>query len=671
MDNIFQKIPFLRITLAFAIGIIVGNIFEIPSLILIALSTVILFALIILNRNYTYKTTSLFGFCVLLLFLTLGTFFFSNYNKKPQFYENGVCIGTILESPQEKQNSYKSVIRTFAVKADDSTFLTDEKMLVYFSKTENIKQLKPGNNIAFETVPQFVKNYGNPFEFDYKSYLQKKRIYRQVYLPENSWIPTTIQTKTVLTYSELFRDQLLNIYRKQNLGANETEILSALTLGYKRDLEPETKRIFSAAGAMHVLAVSGLHVGIIFMVFSYVFGFLRNQKKGKYIFVVSAILLLWAYAFITGLSPSVLRASTMFTIVIIGTNINRRASIYNSLAASAMFLLLLNPNNLFEVGFQLSYAAVFGIVFLQPKFKKLWQPKNRILQFFWALLTVSLAAQLATFPLTSFYFNQFPTFFWLTNLIVIPAVTLLIPLGIFLLIVSKVPFVSLVIAFIVKWIIKGVYFILQSVEHLPYSILEISLSPLELSCILVFLFFIFIFIQTRKASLLKLARLSISILFAAILTTSITQQHKREIIVFNNSSNTTTLLTAGRKSYVVSQHKINENDFLYRQIQDVKRNKRLTKPIFLQQNESFEDDFILLSNGVCAFEGKSIYLGTKFNNLPTNFSPDYLVGSYNIRHKNRIDTNKTTVISTFNSYSKDNNNRIHSLISAGAFYTKW
>lgn len=671
LDKIFQKIPFLRITLAFAIGIIIGNYFEFPEIISVLCVAFTIVLLVFLHRNYTYKRTTIFGLFVLLLFLLFGNFIYINHNKTPHFYERGLFLGTILESPQEKQNSFKSVIRIQACKKGDSTFQSDEKLIVYFSKSENVKLLKPGNTIVFETSPQFVKNYGNPYEFDYKNYLQKKRIFRQVYLAENSWNPTGIETKTIHTYSEIFRDQLLAIYHKQNLGANETEILSALTLGYKRDLEPETKRIFSAAGAMHVLAVSGLHVGILFMVFSYVFGFLRKRKTGKYIFVISAILLLWAYAFITGLSPSVLRASTMFTIVIIGSNINRRASIYNSLSASALFLLILNPNNLFEVGFQLSYAAVFGIVFLQPKFDKLFLPKNKILKFFWSLLTVSLAAQLATFPLTSFYFNQFPTFFWLTNLIVIPAVTLLIPMGILLLMVSKITYLSVGITFAVKWLINGVYAILQFIENLPYSIIEISISQAELLLLLGFLFFVFIFIETRRASHLKLALSSVTILFILTSVTSFIQYQCREIIVYNNASNTCIQLIAGRKNYVISEFEINKDDFLYRQIQDVKRKKRLATPTYLLQNKAYQDKFLLIKNGLCAFEGKSIYYGTEPTNLSTEFEPNILIFKGNMKYKKLNFSQETQAISTQNHFSEHDNNRIHSLHTKGAFISKW
>jgi competence protein ComEC len=656
--------------LAFALGILLGHKIEIPSIVFILSLVPILSILIITNQRFNYKRSSIFGFFTHLLFILLGIAVFEVHNTKPFFHKTGMAIGTILETPQEKPNSFKSLILLNKLNSEDSCYYTNEKVLAYFEKEEKARNLEAGMQIIINNIPSEVKNNGNPYEFDYKNYLNHKSIYRQVYLSSNKWKSTNKKTKTLVIWAEQLREQLLDIYHNQNLGFNETEILSALTLGYKRDLDPETKRVFSAAGAMHVLAVSGLHVGIIYLVFSYVFGFLRKQKTGRFIFTCTSITLLWTYAFITGLSPSVLRASTMFTIVIIGQSNNRRASIYNSLAASAVFLLLLNPNNLFDVGFQLSYSAVFGIVYLQPRFEKLWLIKNKVLKFFWSLFCVSLAAQIATFPLTAFYFNQFPTFFWLSNIVVIPVVIVLIPLGITLLIVSKVHFLSVAVAFFIKWLIAGVYFLLQFIESLPFSTIDISLSPVDLVLFIFFLFSVFIFLKSPQVTYLKLALSFVLLLSGSIFYANFLQQQKHEIIVFNASSNLTTQIITGRKSYIISKQKITNDDFIQRQIQDVKRNKRLYKPIYIQQTDSFEDDFIFLKNGLLYFQNKTICFESTCKNLPADFSPDYLITEQNPKKVNCTFRDSTIIIS--NNYSRiiNSNHQIHSLKTEGAFYER-
>jgi competence protein ComEC len=671
LENTFQKIPFLRITLAFAVGIFVGSHLHSETTVILIILATLLLILAITHRKYRYKLDYIFGSIVHLFFIVLGVFIVNSYNSKPQFHNKGIFVGTVLETPQEKQNSYRSTLSLSSVKSNDSIYTSNEDILVYFTKEERLKTLEPGSIIVIETTPQHIENYGNPHEFNYKNYLQNKRIYRQAFLSEEDWTRTPYKTKNIRTEAELLRERLLKIYHHQNMGANETEILSALTLGYKQDLDPETKRIFSAAGAMHVLAVSGLHVGIIFMVYSFLFGFLRKRKTSRFIFIVAGVLLLWIYAGLTGFSPSVMRASTMFTIVIIGTNLNRRANIYNSLAASALILLLVNPNYLFELGFQLSYSAVFGIVFLQPKLEKLWFVKNKILKFIWSLFCVSLAAQITTFPLTVFYFNQFPTFFWLSNIIIIPAVTLLIPLGLSLLIFSKITVISNALSFLVGGLIRIIYTVLEHIESLPYSTINLSLHPTELLVLILFLFFTFLFVQKQHVLYLKTA---VAFLFAftlAIFIFNLNQLHKRELYVLNNSQNPSIIIIAGRTNYVISKNPINNDDFLYRNIQNINHKKRLNAPLFILSNDFYEDQYLLLQNGLLFFEGKSICINHKILTSYPDLSPDYIIAERNFRFE-PTQYKKDPILILTNQYQTFPEERnIYSVKTDGAFYDKW
>ncbi|WP_346863856.1 ComEC/Rec2 family competence protein [uncultured Draconibacterium sp.] len=671
MENTFQKIPFLRIALAFAIGIVVGNQLHLTCTLSLSILATLLFLLAVTHLKYRYQLDSFFGLTVHLFFIVLGVFIVNNYNSEPRFHKQGIFVGTILETPQEKENSYRSTISLSGVKSSDSLYSTNEKMLVYFPKKERLKTLKPGSTILFETTPRQIENYGNPYEFNYKNYLQNKRIYRQAFLSEEDWAPTPYKSRSIRTEAELLREHLLKIYHRQNLRANETEILSALTLGYKQDLDPETKRIFSAAGAMHVLAVSGLHVGIIFMVYSFFFGFLRKRKTSRFIFIVAGVLLLWTYAGLTGFSPSVMRAATMFSIVIIGTNLNRRANIYNSLAASALILLLINPNYLFEVGFQLSYSAVFGIVFLQPKLEKLLLVNNKILKFIWSLFCVSLAAQITTFPLTVFYFNQFPTFFWLSNIVIIPAVTLLIPLGLSLLIFSKITLISNALSFLVGGLIRVIYIILENIESLPYSTLNISLHSTELLLLILFLFFTFLFVQKHLVLYLKTAGIFLFAFTLSIFLFNLSQHHKREMYVLNNSQNPSIMLIAGRTNYVISKTPIAEDDFLYRNIQNIKNKKRLNTPVFLLSGDLHNDQYLLLQNGLLFFEGKSLCLNHERLVPYPNFSPDYIIAERNFKFEPTQYKNVPKLILTnqYRSFSEERN--IFSVKLKGAFYDKW
>lgn len=674
LNNPFQKIPFLRLTIALAFGVFIGSLVQISTVPLIALSGLLYFFLFILNRYYRFHIVSLFGISAQLLFIVIGILVFEIHNKRPVLAENGIFIGTVLEKPQEKKNSYKSVIQLLSVKNRDTIFQTNEKILVYFEKGESATNLNPGDNIAFKTSLQIIKNYGNPFEFDYKKYLANKKIYRQVYLSSENWKKTNLPAPfSVYIFAENIREKLLSIYRKQQLGRNELEILSALTLGYKRGLDPETKRIFSAADAMHVLAVSGLHVGIIFWVITLLFGFLRKQKSGKFLFVILSVCLLWVYAFITGLSPSVMRAAAMFSIFVIGDNLNRKANTYNSLAASALFLLLFNPNNLFEVGFQLSYSAVFGIVFLQPKLSKLLPVKNKFVRFFWTLLTVSVAAQIATFPLTTFYFNQFPTYFWITNIIIIPAVMILIPLGMGLLLFSKISIVSNLISATIQLLIKGCFFILTKIEQLPFSIQEISIHPIELYFLIAILVSFYLIIQNFNPRYLK-ATLSFTLfLLIASLLLNINQTNSRQLIVYNTPKNLTVQLIYGKKNFIISKDKIETNENILNLIKTTNCKLKLESPSFFTTNDTLTTEFLLLKNGTLIFEGKIISFNYKNTNLPSMLSPHLIINPNQFSDLEKNISTNTQIITNKRFIPKNNSllNRIHQTSKQGAFMEKW
>ena len=182
---------------------------------------------------------------------------------------------------------------------------------------------------------------------------------------------------------------------KIELSKNEMAVLSALTLGYKDELEPELREDFSYAGVMHILAVSGLHIGVIYMMLQLIFSMAFRRAKSKILSTLFTLCALWLYAFMTGLPPSVIRATTMFSLVAIGTALNRKSQIYNTISVSAFIILPGNPNLLFDVGFQLSYTAVIGIVTFNQN-QLLIQGKNQKLKWLTDSMAVSLAAQVGT-----------------------------------------------------------------------------------------------------------------------------------------------------------------------------------------------------------------------------------------------------------------------------------
>ena len=669
-----QKIPFLRFSLCLAAGIVFSHMYKLESFILAAFLIFLLGAAFLLHRYYNYRIAPFWGITIQLFFVFLGMLVYSNYNQKPVFYEEGKFSAVVFEIPEEKPNSYQVVLKIDAIAANDSIVPVQEKVVAWFEKSPAAKQLKPGSWLVFDRTPQIVENKGNPFEFDYKAYLARQKIYRQVYIPTNSWRIIQAENKfSISVFAEKIRLQLLKIYRQQNLGENEMQILSALTLGYKRGLDPETRRIFASAGAMHVLAVSGLHVGIVYMVLGFLLGFLRRQKAGRVVFVALVVFVLWFFAFLTGLSPSVSRAATMFTFVVIGNNIGRQTNIYNTLAASAFLLLLINPNNLFEVGFQLSYTAVFGIVFLQPRLEQLVNIKYKFPLYFWKLLTVSVAAQIATFPVSVFYFNQFPVYFWISNLFVIPAVIFLIPSGMALLIFHRIPVLSEIISTLIDKTVGLVYDALQFIENLPHSIIEFSLLPAELIFLAGSMLALFVFISSKSRRYFKLAMFLFLLVVTTTLTAEIRSLLRNELIVYNEPGNVIVHLISGNQNYIISEKEIMDDDYSVNMIQETISRYRLDTPLYLTADTVFDDGIVCLDRRFICFKNRIFLLVSGETKMTGNVTPEIVIGplrsfsEIDFQPKNQLFVN--TGRFPFNNISDDMN--VYSVSENGAFREKW
>ncbi len=631
MKNTVDKIPFLRLTAALSAGIVLGAFLPADAFLIYILLVFTTALLIWLNAHYGYKRAAFFGMGVHLFFIATGSLLYSQYSKKPEFFNNVKFIAVVKEIAQEKTNSYQSILKVHSVIRNDSIISAGENVLVYFEKDNKSKTLLPGQVILFTASPRDLENTGNPFEFNYKGYMERRKIYRQLYLTSDKWVLTDKTAPfDISLFAEQVRMKLLNIYKQQEWNNRQLNVLSALTLGYKRGLSPETKNTFASAGAMHILAVSGLHTGIVFLIVNFLFGFLKKIRFGRVLFILLVILSLWCFAFLTGLSPSVMRAATMFSFVVIGQNLRRPANVYNTLATSAFFLLLLNPNNLFEAGFQLSYSAVFGIVFLQPKFEKLICFRLKVIKYFWSLFTVSAAAQIATFPVALFYFNQFPVYFWLSNLFIIPAVTLLIPLGIILLVFSPIAFVQTLLADVTGLLLNMLIEFLEWIKQLPVSVVNFHLTEVELLFLLSALLSFFFFIGLKKTVYFKTALVLILVLMSTSLIRNTIGLFRNEIIQYNLSDQNVIHLVSGKRNYIISEEILKENDRVHDLIKNTVLGLQLHPPVYLTCSRLFIDPVVYVKDGLILFNGQVVHFYTGNRSEISPFTPDIIIGKATI-----------------------------------------
>ena len=470
------KIPLIfKLLLPLIGGVVVA--FYIPvklELFWVLLGVGLLFFLSIPIISRQFKLRAAFGLLASVFFFAIGIYltglqtsrYHASYFYTEANFETDLFQLEILDVPELKENS----IKCFANVSSTNGEKTMGKTLIYFEKTERATQITYGDVIYIQSNFAEIQPNGNPKEFDYSRYLRIHDVIHQAYVEDGSWEIVDNAGNSFFKWIFGVRAYLGTVLEESNLSASNLMVAKALILGEKQSLDRETLRTFSSAGAMHVLAVSGLHVGIVMLIFSFVLKPIKRLPKGKLVFVACVVIGIWFYALITGMSSSVLRASVMFSFVIIGKELERESSIYQSIMVSAFILILIEPLVIFQVGFQLSYLAVLGIVFLQPKIYNLFYVKNLVLDKVWQISAVSIAAQVATFPLGLYYFHQFPNFFMLSNLIVIPLAFAILIVGIVYFLVFWIPFLNDLCFYLLDFLLTILNGGVKWVEQLPYSI---------------------------------------------------------------------------------------------------------------------------------------------------------------------------------------------------------
>lgn len=394
----------------------------------------------------------------------------------------------ITRFPEERARSWRVEARVDAIRTSDWQ-PAHGRVMLYLDRDDFPHPAVYGDVLLVRGHPQRPDPAYNPGEFDYRAYLALRNIYHQHYLRRDAvekigHAPDNLFRK--FAYAARSRaDSVLHCYVK---GDRQQAIASALVLGVTDGLDNELLDAYSATGTMHILAVSGLHISILYLLLLRLCSPLNRSRTGRWIVAGVSLGVLWLYAFVTGLSPSVLRAVMMFSFLAVARPWARDTNVYNTLAVSAFCLLITDPFLVFSVGFQLSYAAVLGIVYVSPRLLRLWEPRHILTVEIWKMSAVSIAAQLATFPLGLLYFHQFPNYFLLSNLMVVPLSFVVLVAGLVLLVAGIVPIVATVIGFCLGQVIRLLNAIVFAMDDLPFAVadgIHISIGQGVLLCILI------------------------------------------------------------------------------------------------------------------------------------------------------------------------------------------
>ncbi len=471
-----RKSPFIRILVPFITGIWIVNSIPGRNYQLIAMLFLMVCCLVLWSSKFFFPKKSVWfsGACIYLMFGLMGMSIYI-LSIPSTFLPN--CdmnySGIVYSSPNRNKNSVSVDCMITGFEHRGMSYRAGEKVRLYMAAENDMNLLHIGDSIHFHGKLQAIRNQGNPGEFDFANYMRNQGIvYSGFVREEDLKMGNQSGRYFILELAAGIQQSIISKIEKYKITGDESAVLTALVAGDRQFIGGELKESYAAAGVMHILAVSGLHVGILYLFLSILL--FRNNKQLFFRLLRLTIILsgIWGYAFITGLSSSVLRASVMFSLFLIGKSFNRPVNSYNILAASAMLILVFNPMQLFRVGFQFSYLAVFGIIFFQPRLETLLLIRNPVIDRIWQLVTVSVAAQITTFPLSLYYFHQFPLYFWLSNIVVIPAVWLVMIIALLFFMFSAVNPIASFLAIC----LKGLLFVLNQtvglISFLPYAVIE-------------------------------------------------------------------------------------------------------------------------------------------------------------------------------------------------------
>lgn len=386
--------------------------------------------------------------------------------------EECVYIVRIAEPPVRKEKTTMAVAELITKYGAQQQTVSGLVMLQMRTDSNSAK-VKYGSELLFHALPELLGGPKNPYQFDYAQYQRFHNIYFRVFLKENAWrILAQNKGNRLLAGIYNLRDFFLSLIEQHVKTKDELAVASAIMLGYRDYMNADIVQAYASSGALHVLSVSGLHVGVLFLALQFIFSWMDKYRKLKWVKVMLVLSVMFFYAVLTGLSPSVLRAVVMFTFFVIAKALNRDNNMYNVLGVSCLLLLFWNPYLITEVGFKLSYLAVLGIVVLYPILQPILTFKNKLMKGAWSITCLSIAAQIATFPISLYYFHQFPNLFLISNLIIIPASDFVLYLGMLICVTFKIPFVFDIVGwlfnFLLVWINKFVYFI----DSLPFALIE-------------------------------------------------------------------------------------------------------------------------------------------------------------------------------------------------------
>lgn len=627
----------LKLLLPFVLGILIRHYAALSLTLILSVNffAVLVFAVFsVFPIHLKFRYSWIRVLSIQLLFVGFGALATYCYDGNTQsdnvvrHYEQQPVIATIQAPLVNKPKSYKAIVSIDAVYKNHQWQSVSGKAFLYFKKDSSTPNLQYGSQIVITKPLSLITNLGNPGGFNYQEYCSFQHIYYQAFISDNEY-QALASTNSNPFSKWLFtvRDNVLATLRTYIHTANELAVAEALLIGYRDDLDRDLVQSYSNTGVVHIIAISGLHLGMIYGMLTLFFGWFKQYKATVIIKPIVIILVLWLFTLIAGAAPSILRSAIMFTFIVLGDAIRKRSNIYNTLALSAFVILLINPYSLWDVGFQLSYSAVLSIILFYKHILQWFYFKNKLLKWFWALNAVTLSAQILTLPIIVYHFHQLPTLFFITNLVAVPLSGLILYAELALLITTWFTPLAKAISWLIEHLLAFMNDFIARVDDLPFSVwngLQIHLVQVVLLYAIITTAAIWLLNRSSKA---LLACLSFACLFCAWRYWDFMGKHQQhKMVVYNVPQHSAIDIIDGRSFQFIGDTALLQDGFL--------RNFHLQPSRVLHRTAKSDVlDNTTVDGNIISANGKTLVIIDKplpkHFHLPQKINADVVVLSHN------------------------------------------
>ena len=612
-----HRYPFLRFVLPLIVGIVVGdflfqiNIRYLSEIFFVGMIGGLLFCILFYLFVKSYQMRWLFGLATYSFMFFLGGYLMNTRLEQSNYSypnHNSTFQLIITERPEVKERSVLCQVHIVSQFDSAAHTLINQKALLYLQKDSQSRALNALDELLVNVKFAKPQSRNNPDEFDYARYLKRKGVDASAYADNMHWKKIGESSQLDLREkANRCRDKILAIYKSLGFEGESLAVLSALTVGEKEYLDNDIRESYSIAGASHILAVSGMHIGFICALLLFLFRWMPEKWRwGQLARTLLTIAALWSFAFLVGMTPSAVRSVCMFSFLLVGMLLFRKQESLNVYFATAFLMLLFNPAWLFEIGFQLSFMAVGSILLFKPLFNRLFAKTNRIRRFLAGLLYVSIAAQIGVAPLLILYFSRFSTHFLLTNLLIVPLVSLIIYLAVAMLLLWFIPAVQLFLASLLKTLLNCLNGTVYWVEKLPMSSIDgLWMHSMETFLLYIFILLFLFYCYRRRASQLIVSMICL-LLFCLLRLSFIYTNRPETSIVFYNVRNLPIVhcISSDKQSWIISTDSLLTKEKLPNTLTPYWNRLRLESPNVVKTNINYP--YLQVNNQLIQFHDKRI-----------------------------------------------------------------